>query len=607
MPALATVRRVGGMVTEQSEWPNAPPGSEIPELPCVLSRNTTHWRGFSEGRRGSRILFARTPQLGVNEAVGVMGLPGPGLALATGIAGSIPGTWAWRSRGGAGIEYFIIAGYNVAGAGGAGTATFRVVVYSGHRIQVAAQTFSLPAGSNLASLSDEPLHGFGFGDSFFITGPTLQSTTPVGFIRVRVQRTGVTIAEAELVDRDLNPYSPGDDPGPYLGRIQQASAMTVFQHRVCLASGNRVYTSNVGDPFGWSATQYVDLPGQGNVVALAPGDRYLLVMKERGGAVLTGGLTSQTDTSVDVIDQKGVGALTHRGLLTVPGGHITLNHEGVFFLAPNAQPAELSKDIRNFLQGDVGLQFGGDASRYLPVRSSFYNAPGAYLPGRREVYYALSTGTNTPVRGTDSGDVRARPNGRDLMLVGHIGNDKVRWSIQENGNTRIVDSLCGWVDADGFDRLLSGTHDGRVMVHNVGDTDQIAATQANPGTHTAYTVERQLAPVTVTRSGRASINRLEVAFGEVERSTSAQLTVRYAAGNADGGFSTTRDASVIGSNALPIYGSSYPLTMRPLPVTRRTPGVRALVTSEAIHLQVRGMAPVTHLTIHGPAGVYARV
>lgn len=606
MPALATVRRIGGMVTEQSEWPNAPPGSEIPELPCVLSRNTTHWRGFSEGRRGSRILFARTPQLGVNESVGVMGLPGAGSALATGLAGSIAGAWNYRSRGGAGIEYFIIAGYNIAGIGGIGTATFRVVVYRGHRIQDAAQGFSLPFGSALASLSDEPIYGFGFGDSFFITNPTIQATSPVGFIRVRFQRTGVTVAEAELVDRDLTPYSPGDDPGPYLGRIQQATAITTFQHRVCLARGRRVYMSNVDDPFGWSATQYVDIPGGGDITALAAGDRYLLVLKERGGAVLTGGLTSQNDTSVDVIDMKGVGALTHRGLLTVPGGHITLNHEGVYFIAPSTQPVELSKDIRNFLQGNVGLQFGGDASRYVPVRSSFYNAPGAYLPGRREVYYALSTGVNTPTHGVDAGDVRARPNGRDLWLVGHIGNDKVRWSIQENGNTRITDSLCGWVDADGYDRLLSGTHNGRVMVHNVGDTDQIG-TQSSPGTHTAYTVERQLAPITVTRSGRASINRLEVSYGEVERSTSAQLTVRYAAGSADGGFSATRDAAVVGSNALPVYGSSYPLTMRPTPVTRRTPGVRALVTSEALHLQLRGMAPVTHLTVHGPAGVYARV
>lgn len=557
------------MVTEHAAWPRPDGAGVIDELPCAFARNVTYHRGYPQGRRGMRILYRES------------GGPAPSTAA----VGAIRGLWRYRSRGGRGIEYIIVAGYSP----GADTGKLTVSVFAG-RNRIATADFVPAADATYGSLSEAPLTGVGFADSFFITGPMLTglaSATPfINFIRVRFQRSGVSIAETELFDRKLVPFSPGDDPAPYLGRTPKGIALAVFQSRLVLAYGNNVYWSNVGDPFGWSATSYLTFPGEGDITALAPGDRYLLVLKERSGAVMTGKMTSASDTSISVIDQRGVGALSHRGVLQVPGGHVALNHEGVFFISPSSESIELTAGIRNWLHGDTGFTWGTDSSRWMPVRESFNDAPGAYLPGRREVIYALSSGAWAP-GGENS--LTQRPNGRDLWLVIHLGVDgKARVSVWFNNTStqRIAESMVGYVDQSGRDTLLHGSYNGRVFIDNVCDTDETAV-----GTFTEIESELQLAPVPLPSPGRVVVRNVEMPFVEERNSTAGAVTLRFVPGLADGSYvGGDSTVSFVGSNIMPVYGTAYPFKARTLPITRRKPGVPGVCVQDALHMKIRGPA-----------------
>lgn len=588
MPQIVC-NRLGGMLADPRRWPRPNRDGVIDELPTQLARNVTFYRGQPEGRRGQRQVYAPLTTPPVETASTECN--GPVMLIGRHVSPT-------------GMEYLITAGYYLT----ASRPVLVVTVFADRQELTSQQFYTFPINVS-EDARDQKLCGQSFGNSFIITGPMLNGvrlvagvTTPpqVGFIRVRFQRTGITIREAELFDRELVGFGPGDDDAPWMARVPPAVGMCVFNQRLIVAFKNGFIASNTGDAFAFSTTKFIPVPGEGAVTAVAASSKYLLVFKERSAYFVTGGLTSVSDTSVDVVDSQR-GCVSQQSVVAVDGGHIVLAHDGVWLVRPGASSVELSADIWTLMSGDVRDEWSYDLSAYIPTKASFEGAPAAWLPQRRELVIALSNGK--ALNAVTTG-VPQHEQARNLWFVMSLSSGKPQWSVWDG---RIGESLLGYIDADGFDTLLNGTHRGRVFISNVADTDLVDdnGQDGSAGVETlTYTVELVPIPVSLPTSRAIDIQEIALSYTETRRDTAGAWKVRYGAGQGNGSFDGSyREVALLGTGVMPGWDTAYPITMRTPAHVRRTTGTRGMSPEDSVYIALRSTKAAPAIT-SGPRITY---
>lgn len=581
MPQIVC-NRIGGMLLDSRRWPKPGRGFAIDELPTILARNITFYRGHPEGRRGQQRVYA------------------PLTTVPTTLTTNCNGPIALIKRHftPTGMEYVIVAGYVYSGA----DRPHLVVSVFADRQLLTHETFYSYPTTGPADTRDLTLVAESFGNSVLISGPGLagvrrvtgaKAGPEVGFIRVRFQRTGITIAEAELFDRDLVGFGPGDDDSPYVGRVPPSIGMATFNSRLVVALGGGILASNTADCFAFSTTKWIALPGDGNVTALFAATKYLLVFKERSCYVLTGGLTSTSDTSIGVVDSKR-GCLSQQSLVNINGACLALAHDGVWMVQPGSDSVEMSRDIWPLLSGDVRDEWSYDLSAFTPTRESFRHAPAAWLPQRKEFYLALSNGKRLSYTDSDSEYVTRSPHesARNLWFVMSLSGGRPQWSVWDSADRKVAESMCGYTDADGFDTLLTGSHRGSVFLQHCTDRDEVDTTSATTGTGAIdtldYTVEIVPVPISLPSPVAMDVQAVALSFTETRRDAAGAWVFRYGAGQQSGSNDGSyRETPMIGTGVMPGWGSTYPITMRTPSTVRRNMGIRAVSATDSFFCALR--------------------
>lgn len=575
----AVIPRLRGMFTDAAARPVGG---------CVLAKNVTWHRGRPRGRRGTKALYSGA----------TLGLDGP-----------VVGLCRYRSRSGA--DYRIVAGYNTA-VGASNTYGFRVNVTSGYNV-VTAASFQLPGGASYSFLSPQPVGMAAFGDSVYITGEGVGK-----FIRCRFQRHAVTVAEAVLVDRTLDPFSAADDPGPWLGRLYSARCIASFQGRLFVAGlrddPDTLFWSNIGDALGWSAQNSLRIREGGKITAIAEAGPYLLVFKETRVYAVRGGFTSSEDTSVEIVEPR-IGALGQRCVVKLPGGGVfCMSREGIAEVSTSGARV-LSGNVNSWLRGQLDMTEIADFHGLVPNPQSLAEAPMAYLPSRKELYVALSAMASPQDAASLSwGEIPT------VWLVGNLeaytgeNPEDIDWSIwQGNGTPTVQDpiepptmaacSMLAGSDVDGNDELLFGTHNGRVRHALRGSTDAYFYNASErTATITASMIVKLADPTVETRRGvdtaeRTTVSRVELEWADSTMATDA-VSIRYGWGSSDGSQDGTENnidlASKMGQPYYGTTGIAWGTTLKTLGTRRGATTLRGLSSTQAPHIEISG-APLPAL------------
>lgn len=581
------------MTVEPSMWPSLPRGGVIDRCPLALSRNMTHAETFARGRGGQEVLYSP-----LNNA-----------APSTGMNGPVVGLYRVVTR--PGMEYVVVAGY-VYNTGG-DSVVFRVVVFA-DRIQVASEDFyltPLTAFSYLDLIDDgEPPAFAQVGNALYVSTKRLAGTTAAdwgaedqtnaGRIRVRFTRNGVTITEATLFDREIVPFGPGDDEGPYSSRAEATGVMCVFQSRLVYGAGDGICWFNIADALGLSANSFARIAGVGDVTGLAAFDRYLMVYKRDSATVLSGAFATPDDTTIRAIDGHP-GCVSHRGIVTTREGQIIIAQDGIYLTRPDVGAVKLSRALDRLWQGEPLQAHAVDYSEVRPIRESLVNAPAAWLPQRREYVVALSSGRTGVLPWAGQ---RGYANVRDLWFVAHIPEgfaqnpEGIAWSVWTSSSAsgpKVAESLLGYTDADGFDVLLAGSHRGRVFMCNLGHTDEVEGASIEDDSTTEASIDCEIVPVPVPMPvpGRSTVRAVEVGFVETrEIADATTFTIEVAKGGDASYNGTRRTYGLRSRGSVLAVGDALPATMQTTPSVRRPTGVMGVADADAAHIAVASHGPM---------------
>lgn len=581
------------MAVEPALWPRSVDGGVIDACPLALSRNMTHAEMFARGRSGQEALYSP-----LNNAAPTTGMNGP-----------VVGLYHVVTR--PGMEYVVVAGYVYDTSGD--NVVFRVVVFA-DRIRVAAEDFYLTPLTAFSYLDlidgGEPPAFAQIGNALYVSTRRLAGTTltgwiaedqsNVGRIRIRFKRSGVQITEATLFDREIVPFGPGDDEGPYSSRAEATGVMCAFQSRLVCGLGDGIGWFNIGDALGISANSFARIAGVGDVTGLAAFDRYLMVYKRDSATVLSGAFQTPEDTTIRAIDGHP-GCVSHRGIVTTREGQIIIAQDGIYLTRPDAVAVKLSRGLDRLWRGEALQAHAVDYSDVRPIRESLVNAPAAWLPQRREYVVALSSGRTGVLPWVGQ---RGYANIRDLWFVAHLPEGfsqdpgGIKWSVWTSSDAsapKVAESLLGYTDADGFDTLLAGSHRGRVFICNLGHTDEVDGSSVEDDATSEETIncEIVLAPVPMPVPGRSVVRSVEVGFVETrEIRDSTTFTIEVAKGG-DASYRGTRRAYGLRSRGLVLaVGDALPATMQTTPSVRRPTGVMGVADANAAHIAVASNGPM---------------
>lgn len=598
------IRSFGGTQADPRAWPKSVKSGIVERAPLLMARNMTWAHGMPQGREGQVSLYD----------------PLGGGAPSTGCNGPVE---IFHHVTRPGSEYIITAGYNFTlGVGGQGKITLVVSVFA-DRIPITTKSYLLDALLYNEIPRMPPISGFSFGTHFYIVGRGITGNTaaeiaggkqnPVGFLQVKFTRLGATIDEADLFDRDIVSFGPGDDDGPYSSRVEGGVAVCVFQSRPIIAVDGGIIYGNTADVGGWPANNFIPTP-DGQVGALGPTDRYLMIYGRRGtGSILKGGLTSVNDTSLDVVTGLP-NCVSHRGLMVTREGQFVISDDGIYLCRPQAAPLRISQGIDPILFGDGPSLYAFDYSSYAPTRASLVNAPAGWSPQRRELHISLSSGRIGQYPWADAGGSLISgygfPSRRDIHLVAHIPEGAykdpahlIEWGWESSDSVddpKLAESICMYTDADGFDMKLTSSHRGRVFMGFVGDVDVVDGTatvkvndQPSALVTKVYGSTMALAPIELPVPGRARVQKVDVGFAETRVVTEATgFTVGVAIGEEGSTSGTKRTSPLVARNTTLTWGAALPATLQTAQSRHVAPGLMGAVGADAVAPRLDSTEPM---------------
>lgn len=592
------IRSIGGTRADSRSWPKTVRGGVVERAPLLLANNLTWACGPPQGREGQASLYQ----------------PLGGSSPSTGCNGPVE---VFHHTTRPGSDYIITAGYAFAlDSGGEGTIALVVRVFADRQV-ITTKTYALDTQLYREIPRLPTILGFSFGTSFFLTGPGVMGVdgSPVGFLEVKFSRIGARVGEAKLFDRGIVSFGAGDDDGPFASRVERAVAVCVFQGRVVLGVEGGILYSNPFDVGGWPANNFIPTPG-GTPSAFGPSDRYLMIYSRTGdGAILRGGMTSIDDTSVDVVTGLPRCA-SQRSIAVTREGQFVVADDGIFLVRHGGGVTRISGGIDPILRGDAAQLYGFDYSPFVPVRASLVDAPVGWLPQRRELHVALSSGAVGEYPWADAGGEPiigyGHANARDIGLVAHIPDGAlekperdIEWSF-ETGRT--AESLCCYTDADGFDVRLSSSHRGRVFLGLCGDVDEIdgltvvKVEEPSILATAAYGSTMALAPIPCPAAGRVRVQKVDVGFAETRVIDDNETFVVDVAIGAEGATDgRVRRVGLRARNDTPTWGDALPFTLQTTQSRHVAPTLAGAVGGDAVSVRIESvdepMVPVRGLTL----------
>lgn len=268
-------------------------------------------------------------------------------------------------------------------------------------------------------------------------------------------------------DRTVEPYSAGDDAGPYLRTPPYAVACCVHQNRVVVVDQNGVvWFSNAGDPDGWPYNNrfYLqDALGAEATTCIAGAAEGHLVVSQRDGLwVVEGGLADIATTTIARRSVYGRGFVAPGSVQTVDSGVVVGLSAGGPFMWANGNYIPAGGKVGD-THGPLDALFNGghmddfDLDRYRPLVATLPRAISKY--DRVSRTYTVAMGAVI-----DSGD---DPADHRLRLCWHIPTN--RWWMEVHPPTR---ALLSFSDTRGGVGNFRGDGYGDIFIEGVGDYDQ---------------------------------------------------------------------------------------------------------------------------------------